>query len=187
MYPYIDLGFVDYPTYGLLSLFGIIVSVLIMLFLLRKRGGDIWGFLSVCLWGFVGTLVGARLLYALTRFEDLTHLFATRELYSFKEFIFTLNDITTGMVFYGGLYGGILFGYIWAKRKKADISLLSDVFSIGIPVFHIFGRVGCFFAGCCYGVKSEFGFSGRVLFEDIRESAKRFPVQLLEAGIVFLI
>ena len=50
-----------------------------------------------------------------------------------------------------------------------------------IPLFHFFGRLGCFTAGCCYGVEWEHGI---VYEHSILESANhvaRFPVQLVEA------
>ena len=187
MYPYIDLGFIQYPTYGLLALVGIITAVAVMLFLGKKRKVSYYDLIPVTLAGLVGTIIGARLLYALTCLEDVSFLFRTKHLYTPLEFLSELNYITSGMVFYGGLYGGILFGFLWAKIKKADIKNLGDLFSVGIPAFHIFGRIGCFFAGCCYGVKSHIGFSGRVLFDDVREKATRFPTQLLEAFVLLII
>lgn len=73
-----------------------------------------------------------------------------------------------GMTFIGGLIGGVVcfLGvwnlYVFVIRKKTKIGFLtremnaglSDALPfipIGITIAHAFGRLGCFFAGCCYG------------------------------------
>ena len=56
-----------------------------------------------------------------------------------------------------------------------------DSAALFAPVFHIFGRLGCFFGGCCYGVECKFGFAAHGnTITDIGE-VTRFPVQLLES------
>jgi len=73
-----------------------------------------------------------------------------------------------GMTFIGGLIGGVLsflivwwlYIYVIAPRTKVKLlqnnmnASLSDALPfipIGIVIAHAFGRLGCFFAGCCYG------------------------------------
>ena len=75
-----------------------------------------------------------------------------------------------GMTFIGGLIGGVatfLVGY-WIFHKKFTVTLF-DFLSIVPPlilVAHAFGRMGCFFAGCCYGkVDYEHG----MVFPDLPE------------------
>jgi phosphatidylglycerol:prolipoprotein diacylglycerol transferase len=52
-------------------------------------------------------------------------------------------------------FGGVLFGAAtviwWAWRHKASVGKLADLFGVGFMFGHIFGRVGCFLNGCCYG------------------------------------
>ncbi len=60
-------------------------------------------------------------------------------------------------IWYGGLayYGGFLLSfaaglwYIW--RQKMNVWKVTDLVGFGIPLGLIFGRLGCWFAGCCYG------------------------------------
>ena len=57
-----------------------------------------------------------------------------------------------------------------------------------IPIMHAFGRVGCFFAGCCYGRPYK-GF-GAVTFPEGSQGpsgVSLFPVQLVEAILVLII
>ena len=56
------------------------------------------------------------------------------------------------------------------------------------PLFHIFGRIGCFLAGCCYGIESDFGFTvhNNHLNPSIND-VNRLPVPLIEAACNLLI
>lgn len=83
-------------------------------------------------------------------------------------------------------YGLIaLFG--WAIR--APLPPLFDVFSVAVATFIAFGRLGCATAGCCHGYPSGFG----IVYGDEHHLPPRltgvrlFPVQLIEAGVLFLI
>jgi phosphatidylglycerol:prolipoprotein diacylglycerol transferase len=53
---------------------------------------------------------------------------------------------------------------------------------------HSFGRIGCFFAGCCYGIKYQGPFS--ITFLDSIAGPNHvalFPIQLLESFINVLV
>ena len=82
----------------------------------------------------------------------------TYVLINFNEFIkdpihFLLNS--SGWVVYGGILGGILGAYIYCRIKKVNFM---DYFNLIIPevaLAQAFGRIGCFFAGCCYGKETH--------------------------------
>jgi len=73
-----------------------------------------------------------------------------------------------GFVFYGGLIAAFLYLLLlkYFHSKWLDVSLKFMI--IFLPLSHGIGRIGCFFAGCCYGKLS-------------------IPIQLLEALCLFLI
>ena len=90
-----------------------------------------------------------------------------------------------GITFIGGLIGGILSFLViyFILRKKLSGKLL-DIIAIApscITVAHAFGRVGCAFAGCCYGMEVE---SGLAMYN---HGAWRVPTQLYEAGFLFIL
>ncbi|MGN0452999.1 MAG: prolipoprotein diacylglyceryl transferase [Ruminococcus sp.] len=189
MYPHFDIGPLEIPTYGLISVLGIAVMAAVLCFLAKRREVSFSNLSSTALFATVGVLLGARLLYSITRIEALTEIVKNYELYeSTWDFSKALLKASNGLVFYGGLYGGLLFGFLWAKKSKYPaIGDMADLFAVGVPLFHIFGRVGCFFAGCCYGVPWEHGIAGRVIGSGMRETVKRFPVQLVEAGVLLIL
>ena len=57
-----------------------------------------------------------------------------------------------------------------------------------VPLFHGIARIGCYFAGCCYGIESRFGFTAyNNPFVPEVNGVSRFPVQLLESTGNFMI
>ncbi len=100
-------------------------------------------------------------------------------------------DGTGGATFGGGLVGGaafflfvyFVFGERIAKSTREEfLPLLSLIFG-AIPLAHCFGRIGCFFAGCCYGRETECGIG--VYYEHLGKRV--VPLQLFEAAFLFLL
>ena len=92
-----------------------------------------------------------------------------------------------GITFIGGLIGGVvsfLLGYaIFRKKYKARLVDIMPIVPCCITIAHAFGRVGCFFAGCCYGKQTD-SFLG-VHFPNV--PGKVHPTQLYEAIFLFAI
>ena len=96
----------------------------------------------------------------------------------------------SAMTFYGGLVGGILTflaGYfIVIKRQYKNAKFLTDVMPIApacITIAHGFGRIGCFLAGCCYGVETDSWLG--VQFPHLSHAV--YPTQLFEAIFLFIL
>ena len=60
-----------------------------------------------------------------------------------------------GLMFYGGFILAVLVFVGWCIIKKERPLALGDLLCVVIPLGHAFGRIGCFFYGCCYGRLSE--------------------------------
>ena len=80
---------------------------------------------------------------------------------------------------------------IWFFRKeKWPVWPLLDILSIAAVLVHLFGRMGCFFAGCCYGIPTD-SILG-VTFTDEHSQAQPLytslhPTQLYEATLLISI
>ena len=89
------------------------------------------------------------------------------------------------ITFIGGLIGGaVFFLAVYAIfRKKLDdtLSRALPIVPCAITAAHGFGRIGCFFAGCCYGRATD-SFLG-VKFPRLPEAVH--PTQLYEAAFLF--
>ena len=92
-----------------------------------------------------------------------------------------------GITFIGGLIGGVvafLVGYaIFRKKYEARLVDIIPIVPCCITIAHAFGRVGCFFAGCCYGKQTD-SFLG-VHFPNV--PGKVHPTQLYEAIFLFAV
>ncbi len=93
-------------------------------------------------WLVIGALLGARIWYVLTFWDDQ---FSGKPLID----IFKIRD--GGLVFHGGLIGALVGGSIYGRRTSASFLRLADIMTPSIALGHFFGRLGCFMTGCCYG------------------------------------
>lgn len=78
-----------------------------------------------------------------------------------------------GLTAYHGMIAASLFFFLGCKALRLDISRTCSVAIPSLVIFLAFGRVGCSFAGCCYGIPVSFTFLGY--------SFDRFPTAQLEA------
>ncbi len=93
-------------------------------------------------WLIVGGIIGARLLYVLSYWQEQ---FADQPLSA----IFSVWH--GGLVFYGGLTGAALGCIFFARRRKVPLWKLADVMAPSIALGSFFGRIGCLLNGCCFG------------------------------------
>lgn len=56
-----------------------------------------------------------------------------------------------GLVFYGGIVGALLGIAAWSAARRIPMRTTLDLYAPSIALGHALGRLGCFFAGCCYG------------------------------------
>ena len=94
-----------------------------------------------------------------------------------------------GITFMGGLVGGAVFFIVCTllhkdKSVRAEFPLIADIAAPVILVAHGFGRIGCFFGGCCYGKVTDSIFGINYPVDGIWQP--RFPTQLYEALFCFI-
>lgn len=172
MYPIIDLGFKQIPTYTLMALFGVLAAGLYAYFQAKKEGirpVDVVELLGV---GAVGAVLGSHLLYGVVSLLGWLRC---------PEWEPSFSELFGGSVFYGGMLTGLLGGYVYLRIRHWPVQPFANLAARFIPLFHAFARVGCFLAGCCFGIECRFGF---VMTRSEMQAANgvcRFPVQLLEA------
>lgn len=166
----------EFSAYMIVSLLGYFIAGFYACYKFKKRGKDENDMIIFYLVVSIGVLLGGHVLYGLTNIKYLTK----SSFESFRQFINMCMAVFGGSVFYGGLLGGLLAGFIYIKKKKYDMILYTDVITPCIPLFHMFGRLGCFLSGCCYGIKSEFGIVYHNSPISSANGVRRFPVQLLE-------
>ena len=83
---------------------------------------------------------------------------------------------------------GLLAAYLFCRKRSLPFSAWADGFIPGVAVAQGFGRIGCFFAGCCFGVPAQ-GALGVVFPAGSLAPAgvPLVPVQLFSAAGDFLL
>ncbi|MBQ9482580.1 MAG: prolipoprotein diacylglyceryl transferase [Ruminiclostridium sp.] len=150
----------------------------------KKITGNNYPMLIVLLFSTIGILLGGSILYGITKIEYWHYIFEAND---FWTAIRVIGLIFGGLVFYGGLLGGMLAAGIVIKINKYPGELITDVAAPSAALFHAFGRIGCFLGGCCYGIESDFGFVFTHSLNTSANGVRRLPVQLFESGFEFIL
>lgn len=182
MYPIINIFGRQIGSYALFSLLGLIVCVTLVIKLAKSYKLYFEDIIIIILVIVAGLIVGGHILYFLTNINKFIE-FLNAGGYTFKEFLYMVAYCGGGMVFYGGFIGALisLWGYTRFVHNQQK-NVIMNLFAVSVPLFHFFGRIGCFFGGCCYGVESRIGFivDDNILYPALN-GVRRFPVSLIEA------
>ncbi|MEG2625949.1 MAG: prolipoprotein diacylglyceryl transferase [Christensenella sp.] len=178
MCPITEIFGFSLSTYAILVIVGFVLGIIAAI-LRRKINSVRTDELIACvLIAGVGALFGAKLFYMAQGFPEFL-VRAEQTGYTFLQYF---ND--AGLVYYGGLIGGILFLFLSAKIIKAPVWGLIDTVLPTIPLMHALGRIGCLMAGCCYGIPSPLGFYFNAS-PFAPHNVQLLPIQLIEAVCLF--
>ncbi|MDR2514472.1 MAG: prolipoprotein diacylglyceryl transferase [Christensenellaceae bacterium] len=169
MLPFLTIGPIRIPLYGLCIALGIALGLVFCFRRLKARGEGGRAFATLLLYAALFGVLGAKLLYVLLSPPAPGVPLAER--------------IFSGFVFYGGILGACL-GLFLAKRDSGASPLAYANLGLpALPLAQAFGRIGCFFAGCCHGfyVREPFGIAFREAI-GAPNGVPLFPVQLIEAA-----
>jgi phosphatidylglycerol:prolipoprotein diacylglycerol transferase len=134
MIPYLHIGPLSVPTFGLMVATGLLVAAYVLQADFRRRGIRVDAFLIIGIAGLAG-IVGARLYHAL---ESPAEFFADP-----KSFILT----RFGFAWFGGLLGGLVALLTLARRGKIPTLTFLDACSPAACVGYAIGRIGCLLSG----------------------------------------
>jgi len=95
----------------------------------------------------------------------------------------------SGFVFYGSLLTAIPVMLWYFKKIKIPTLAMLDIMAVVTCIVHGFGRIGCYNAGCCYGIPTQ-SFFGVVFTNPACQAPLNrplHPTQLYEASFIFCI
>jgi phosphatidylglycerol:prolipoprotein diacylglycerol transferase len=183
MYPrLLELGPLTVYTYGVLLAAAYLFGLKLAMVRAKSRGLDQTRILDLGIYIIISALVGAKLLLLVTDFRTFAD--SPRELLSLAR---------SGGVFYGGLILAVSVALWYIRRIGLPLWTTCDVFAPGIALGHVVGRLGCLFAGCCYGKPTSVPWA--ITFTDPFAATNvgtplnvpLHPTQLYEAGAEALI
>ncbi len=174
-----SIGSYTIHTYGFCIAVGIVLAVIIGLLRAKRVGLSADEVVNIALIAVILGFVGAKILYVLENWQ------------AFLERPWSVLG-SSGFVVYGGLVIGIccVFIYCYWIRKISFLRYMDLIFPCVI-LAQAFGRLGCFFAGCCYG-KETTAWWGVVFPENSIAPAgvPLIPTQLISAigdFVIFLV
>ena len=182
MYPEIfHISFLH--TYGVLVAIAFLAGLWMAARLAKSKGLDADKVTNLGIYCALAAILGAKVMMLIVD---------ERYRQNFRD-IFTLDTLQAGGVFYGGLIGALLVGWWYMRRAKLPLWRTVDAFAPGIALGHGIGRLGCFSAGCCWGVECHLPWA--VTFKNpvahdlvgVPLGVPLHPTQLYEAFAEFLI
>ncbi len=170
------IGPVTIHGYGLMIGLGVIAALLLAGARAPRKGLDgevAWRLAMVSL---AAGLVGAKLLFYLTNIGEIL------------EDPSLLLSLGSGLVVYGGILAGVPAAWLYCRKKKLPFLAYFDLLIPSVALAQGFGRIGCFLAGCCYGVQTEGWFHIVFTHSDYAPNGVPLvPTQLLSAAGDFLL
>ncbi|MAG50368.1 hypothetical protein CL621_01845 [archaeon] len=127
-----DLGFLTIQSYGLMLALAFLVGIYLLVKEAKKKEISLKHVYNLSFYCIISGLIGSRIAFVL----------ANPELYV-NNFLEVFQIWKGGLVFYGGLFGAIIFAFFYIKKNKLDFWKFADLFSIPVVVSHIIGRIGC--------------------------------------------
>ncbi len=180
----------DFPIYGLLCTLGIVVAAFVAFFLAKKSEKTKMDFFDFVIFGIyilIGSVLGSKILFLIVSMGDIVHAF---KVLGFSWDLLS-GVLLGGWVFYGGFIGGVAALLIYARVYKKDLRSYANFAAVVLPLGHGFGRIGCFFGGCCYGMEYDgwlsYTYKTPPLNATTPVGVPLFPVQLVEAFFLFLL
>jgi phosphatidylglycerol---prolipoprotein diacylglyceryl transferase len=158
----IKIGNITIYTYGLFVAIGFLTALGLAQKEARRLGEDPGLIVDLGFYMLIAAIIGARVFFLIVNPEVvLENPLAAFQIWK------------GGLVFYGGFIAAVITAIVFVRGKKLRFMRVADIFSPGLSAGHAIGRIGCFFAGCCYGRECELPWA--VVFKD--------PLSLAPTGV----
>jgi len=136
----LQLGPLHIRSYGAMMAIAFLVGTWLSLREARRLGLDEDRVVNVILVTLVASILGARALYVLEHLQEFR-----------REWGSVLAVWQGGLTLYGGIAAGVFAGLLAAARFGLPRWLVADALTPALALGTVFGRLGCFLNGCCYG------------------------------------
>ena len=175
MFNDLSIGPITIHMYGLMIAIGFMAALMLTSYRAKKKDMSddiVWG---IFLCAIFGGFLGSRTLFSIVELPSIIK--DPSILWNFKN----------GYVVYGGILGGILASYIYCRVKKVSFLDYFDLVMPAVSLAQGFGRIGCFFAGCCYGRETDAWYG--ITFHTSKfapNGVKLIPTQLISSAGDFI-
>lgn len=178
------LPWLDFPifSYGLMMALAFLLGLYWVKYDAKKRNADVALALDLVFYIILGGVLGSRILYV---------AISERAAFMQNPLIF-FQLWQGGLVFYGGFIGAVLTVLWFVWKRKLSFRLYTDIVVPALVLGQSLGRIGCFFAGCCYGKEVGHDAWYAIVFPEGANSfapagVALYPTQLMESLGMLLI
>jgi phosphatidylglycerol---prolipoprotein diacylglyceryl transferase len=172
------VGDIPVYSYGFMIALGIVAGVSYMAMVGKKEAGLSFDQAnSLFLFIFFAAIIGGKFFLFLE---------------APSKYISHISSLVTGQgfVFYGSFLFAVPVMLWFFKKHQLNTMKMLDVMAVTTCLVHIAGRIGCFLAGCCYGIETH-SFAGVVYTDPLCAADPKgvplHPTQLYEAGYIFVV
>ncbi len=177
------LGGHSIHVYGVMIAVGFLIGMQWVKYESKRVGLDQDKVMDLFFYIMIAGLVGSRILYIINSVPDF-----------WSDPLVIIRVWEGGLVFQGGVIASFFTMIYYLRNQKMSFYKVADVFVPALSIGHAIGRVGCFFAGCCYGKPAPDGFFWTLIFPQVQggiapAGVSLYPTQPMEAlgeVIIFL-
>ena len=142
----ISIGSFYLPTYGVMVALAFLAGLAITVKLARRSGLNAELVTNLAVYVALAGMLGAKILMI---------IFGWSGYMAHPEDIFSLATLQAAGVFQGGLILALVTAYLYMRSQGLPLLATSDAFAPGLALGHAIGKVGCFAAGCCWGIETK--------------------------------
>lgn len=101
-----------------------------------------------------------------------------------------IKNYNSGFAYYGGLLFGIVLVIGYSFISKLSALFILNFYTAAVMLAHAIGRIGCFFAGCCFGKPTNLPWGVKFPINSLPYekygNCSIHPTQLYESLFLFL-
>ena len=142
----ISIGSFFLPTYGTLVAIGFLAALWVIIRLAKRASLPPELITNLAIYCALAGLAGAKLFMILFDFNDY---------WSGQQKLFSLATLQAAGVYQGGFLMAFATAILYMRRQHLPLLATCDVFAPGIALGQAIGRIGCFSAGCCWGIATH--------------------------------
>ena len=147
-----EIPIIHWPVgaYGPMLVLGFLAAITLIRIISKDIGKDPQHIINAALYSLIGGVVGARVFYVIHYYDKFQN-----------NWLGVFQTWNGGLELLGGVIAAIVIIIAYLKYHKLPILQYLDVLAIGLMLALVFGRIGCFLNGCCYGKPSDVSWAVR--------------------------
>ena len=151
-------------TFGAMMVVGFLSAIWVIKRLSRNISYDPALIINGALYAMVAGVLGARLFYVVHYFDQ------------FRGRLLSVFAIWHGgLELLGGVGAAVIVIVLYLRHHKLPIRRYIDILAIGLFLALVFGRIGCFMRGCCFGKPTEVSWAVSFPYDSLAYHSQVYP------------